>query len=109
MHTRKLAVVFITAAALLPSIAQAMEPITVFKSASCGCCVGWMKHLEANGFQATGKNLPSGALMQKNVRWALSLNSRPATPARLQDTWWKAMFPPVRFGAYSRRGRTPSG
>src|SRR3546814_15404430 len=48
-----------------------MEPITVFKSASCGCCVAWMKHLEANGFKATGKNLPSAALMQK--KWEVGL------------------------------------
>lgn len=65
MDVRKFTLVLVAAAGLLPSIAQAMEPITVFKSASCGCCVAWMKHLEANGFKAAGKNLPSAALMQK--------------------------------------------
>jgi hypothetical protein len=25
--------------------------ITVYKSASCGCCAQWVKHIEANGFQ----------------------------------------------------------
>lgn len=52
---------------LLPSIAEAIEPMTVFKSASCGCCIGWIKHLEANGFQVTGKDLPNAALVQKKL------------------------------------------
>lgn len=31
--------------------ASAAAPvIEVYKSASCGCCTGWVKHLEANGF-----------------------------------------------------------
>src|SRR6476646_3012537 len=27
------------------------QRITVYKSASCGCCAQWVKHIEANGFQ----------------------------------------------------------
>jgi len=27
--------------------------LDVFKSRSCECCVGWMSHIEQNGFQAT--------------------------------------------------------
>jgi hypothetical protein len=27
--------------------------ITVYKSATCGCCGKWVEHLKANGFQAT--------------------------------------------------------
>ncbi|HJU71237.1 MAG TPA: DUF411 domain-containing protein [Paucimonas sp.] len=39
-------------AALLPvAFAHAALPvITVYKSASCGCCSGWVAHLEKNGF-----------------------------------------------------------
>jgi len=28
-------------------------PITVYKSASCGCCAKWVDHLRANGFTPT--------------------------------------------------------
>lgn len=35
----------------LPALAGAAKPtIEVYKTASCGCCKGWVKHLEANGF-----------------------------------------------------------
>jgi len=27
--------------------------LDVFKSPSCGCCVGWMRHIEQKGFQTT--------------------------------------------------------
>ena len=29
------------------------EPITVYKSSSCGCCAKWVDHLRANGFAPT--------------------------------------------------------
>ena len=32
--------------------AQAGTPIEVYKNPSCGCCRGWVKHMEANGFKA---------------------------------------------------------
>lgn len=58
---------FLSVAVLLfvPLTAQSAEQMIVFKSASCGCCIAWMKHLEANGFQVVGKNLPNVVLMQK--------------------------------------------
>lgn len=31
-------------------------PITVYKSASCGCCTEWVKHMERSGFVATIKD-----------------------------------------------------
>ena len=35
----------------LPALAGAAQPtIEVYKTASCGCCKGWVEHLEANGF-----------------------------------------------------------
>lgn len=32
--------------------AQASTPIEVYKNPSCGCCRGWVRHMEANGFTA---------------------------------------------------------
>ena len=41
------------AAPLVPSLARAAAPtrIEVWKSPTCGCCVDWIKHFEANGFK----------------------------------------------------------
>lgn len=36
--------------------AQADRIITVHKSASCGCCGGWIEHLEQNGFDVKVEN-----------------------------------------------------
>ena len=42
----------------LPTFAIAALPvIDVYKSASCGCCTAWVKHLEANGFTVRAKNV----------------------------------------------------
>ena len=30
--------------------APALMPVTSYRSASCGCCTGWVKHMRANGF-----------------------------------------------------------
>ncbi len=38
--------------------ARAAGPvIDVYKSESCGCCTGWVKHLQANGFTVKAKNV----------------------------------------------------
>ena len=43
--------------------AQAAEPktgqpaIEVWKSATCGCCEGWVKHLEASGYKVEVENV----------------------------------------------------
>lgn len=35
----------------LPALAGAAQPvIDVYKTAACGCCKAWVKHLEENGF-----------------------------------------------------------
>jgi hypothetical protein len=43
------------AAGLLAGAAQAAAatPIEVFKSPYCGCCGGWVAHLQASGFRVT--------------------------------------------------------
>jgi hypothetical protein len=35
--------------------------ITVYKSPTCGCCKEWVKHLQANGFSVTAKDVPDVA------------------------------------------------
>ena len=48
--------VFALLASLLwasPALAAAEASIEVWKSATCKCCINWVKHLEANGFAVT--------------------------------------------------------
>lgn len=35
------------------TFAQGTPGVEVFKSASCGCCGGWVEHLRRNGFEVT--------------------------------------------------------
>ena len=30
---------------------QALPPVTVYKSPTCGCCAEWAKHMQASGFR----------------------------------------------------------
>lgn len=44
--------------AAINSYADAQAPvIKVYKSATCGCCKGWVKHMEENGFKVITKNV----------------------------------------------------
>jgi hypothetical protein len=41
-----------------PVLAMAAAPVVnVYKSATCGCCEEWVKHLRANGFTVTAHNV----------------------------------------------------
>ena len=33
-----------------PKLAAALPPVTVYKSATCGCCSQWIEHMKAAGF-----------------------------------------------------------
>jgi hypothetical protein len=42
----------------LPLAASAAQPvIEVYKSATCGCCKEWVRHLEANGFRVNAHDV----------------------------------------------------
>ncbi|MFN0264239.1 DUF411 domain-containing protein [Tepidamorphus sp. 3E244] len=47
--------------------AQSTPVVTVEKSATCGCCIAWIEHLEENGFTVEAKNVSSGALTQSKM------------------------------------------
>jgi hypothetical protein len=40
-------------------VTMAADPpaVQVFKTPTCGCCAGWVKHLEANGFRVSVTNM----------------------------------------------------
>jgi hypothetical protein len=44
----------------LAVLADEAIPITVYRSPSCSCCGGWIKHLEQNGFEV--KDMPTDAM-----------------------------------------------
>jgi len=53
----------VMAAGLFPQAAfsdsgkqAALEPITVYKSPTCGCCSKWVRHLQDNGFEVDAVN-----------------------------------------------------
>lgn len=43
---------------------SASPQIEVWKSASCGCCIKWVEHLQKNGFNVTANNVAYGMLAQ---------------------------------------------
>jgi hypothetical protein len=63
-HLRAAAVaaLFISAGA-----ASAATGIEVLSTSGCGCCVGWVRHLEENGYVTDVKHLAMGELMQRKL------------------------------------------
>jgi len=53
---RAVLVLVMSLGALWISAVQAAE-VMVFKSPTCGCCNGWIKHMEANGFKVKAQNV----------------------------------------------------
>ena len=51
-YTRLTLAATLIGSSLVFAPAQAETGIKVYKNPSCGCCTGWVKHLEKNGFAA---------------------------------------------------------
>ena len=49
---RPFATVLLGSSLFLMNPAHAETPIKVYKNPSCGCCTGWVEHLQKNGFSA---------------------------------------------------------
>jgi hypothetical protein len=43
------------------------ESILVLKTLGCGCCLGWVEHLEEAGFVVETRDLAMGGLMQEKL------------------------------------------
>ena len=52
------------AAVLYGPLGVAAEPgvVTVYKTALCGCCQGWVEHMRSRGFDVTTRDLQSSEL-----------------------------------------------
>ena len=60
----------IFAATLLASLSQsglAATALDVFKTSGCGCCLGWVKHIEEAGYAVTASDVGMGELMKKKL------------------------------------------
>jgi hypothetical protein len=55
------------AAAALAAAPAAAAPAMVYMTSGCGCCLGWIEHLENAGFGITSQALPMGFLMKKKL------------------------------------------
>ncbi len=51
-----IALTFILFQGFMSQPASAEDIVTVYKSPTCGCCRGWVSHLEANGFKVKAIN-----------------------------------------------------
>lgn len=51
----------LTMVLLVPGIHAAGPQMTVYKTATCGCCGKWVDHMKAAGFDVTVNNVPSTA------------------------------------------------
>ncbi len=51
--------------ALLAGGVAAAEPMTVYKTKTCGCCAKWVDHLRANGFTVVVKEVEGTAEIRK--------------------------------------------
>jgi hypothetical protein len=55
------------ALALLSTNVMAAETVDVFSTSGCGCCIGWIKHLEEAAFDVSNENLAMADLYAKKT------------------------------------------
>lgn len=47
--------------------AQRIPTVTVYKTATCGCCKDWVKHLESNGFRVESHDVTDLDRIKQNL------------------------------------------
>lgn len=55
------------ALALLSTTVLAAETVDVFSTSGCGCCIGWMEHLDEAGSEVSNENLAMADLQAKRT------------------------------------------
>lgn len=53
----------------------ALPAITVYKTASCGCCTQWVEHLQKNGFVVHAHDVPDTAVYRSRFGVPVALGS----------------------------------
>ena len=60
----------------LPGFSEEKFPvITVYKSATCGCCSAWIEHLQENGFEVTFENVTNLSVYKQKADLPYGLGS----------------------------------
>ncbi len=54
----------LAAALFVPSLGAA-NSVTVYKTATCGCCADWVRHMEKAGFEMTVRDLDRSELLER--------------------------------------------
>lgn len=72
-----------TTLALISQVAWAAGSMEVLKSASCGCCVAWGKHMREAGFPVTETDLPLAELNAAKVEAGLKPGQTSCHTARI--------------------------
>jgi len=67
MKRRDFVCLGLAAGLLAPRDAPARETVQVVKTSSCGCCIGWIRHLEQHGFSVRSRDVPLAVLMQEKT------------------------------------------
>ncbi|GLK74961.1 hypothetical protein GCM10008171_02140 [Methylopila jiangsuensis] len=73
----------LVAAAVLGSTAAAADELAVKKTSGCGCCIGWIRHMEENGFTVKAEDVPMGALMQDKLAAGLRVGQTSCHTGRI--------------------------
>lgn len=61
------AITFLAVGSVSSALAAPDQPVTVYKTATCGCCTAWIDHLEGQGFETIPRDMSLGALTQKKI------------------------------------------
>jgi hypothetical protein len=69
------AAIMLVSALALTSRAQAPASVTVYKSASCGCCANWVEHMRAAGFQIASHDVDDIAVVKRKYSVPADLES----------------------------------
>ncbi|EHK55600.1 hypothetical protein MAXJ12_19208 [Mesorhizobium alhagi CCNWXJ12-2] len=65
--------IFLSAAvSVLSATAAAAQTVAVFKDAGCGCCGGWIAHMQQNGFSVDAANVEPERMQQVKSRAGIS-------------------------------------
>lgn len=92
MLRRKLIVAFAPFAILASAQAAAAATLAVTKTATCGCCADWVKHMRAAGFVVTVRDVPDVTPIARQRR----------VPDRLRSCHT------ARIAGYANEGHVPA-
>lgn len=67
MKRRDFVCLGLAAGLLAPSDAPARDTVQVMKTSGCGCCIGWIRHLESHDFLVQSRDVSMAVLMQEKA------------------------------------------